>query len=392
MERKMTSPTTRPEPLQLTKILVWAAAAGRCTFCNRIVTGNDDLGETVPIGELAHNVGWSKNSPRGDNSDLDDDERRSAENLLLLCRTCHKPTDANGVIGRYTVAVLNRMKLEHEARIRFLTSIGGDRKATLVRVVAEVRTAKPELSYDTVLAATTIAGYFPQLLVGSNSAEYDADLRSIAAPGSVDYFATCAAQVADLVNRINDGVRRNDIKHLLVFAFARIPTLVHLGAGLDDKVPTTIFQRQRVDDDNAWRWPENPGPPPTFTIERVSDHGDLVALVVNLSGTIKLDDLAPGVVDTHSVYVLQPESPATSTPTLLDSPAALANFEFAMREFLALTESTHGRIPRVALFPAVPVSAAITIGRVLMPNVSPAWTVFDRNDDGVFFEAIEVKR
>lgn len=33
----------RQNPTKRTKILIWAAAAGRCTFCNRLVIENEDL-------------------------------------------------------------------------------------------------------------------------------------------------------------------------------------------------------------------------------------------------------------------------------------------------------------------------------------------------------------
>lgn len=383
----------RPEPTQNTKIMVWAMAAGRCTFCNRIVTENDDLGEVISIGELAHNVGWSKTSPRG-KSDLNDDDRRAAGNLLLLCRICHKPADADGVMGRYTVEVLNRMKNEHEKRIRFLTEIGADRTATIIRLVGEVRKANPALTYDIVLGATTAAGYFPQLMLGSHRAEYDLDLRRIAAPGTVKYFETCVCQVNDLVDRINDGIRRDDISQLVVFGFARIPILIYLGACLDDKISTLVFQRQRVDGDNAWRWPAVPNEPPCFTVTRSNEGSDnlAVALLVNLSGTIRTEELPSDLSESHSVYVLSPVDPAISNPSLIDSPMALANFERCLREFLSLVERTHGKIPGIALFAAIPVSAAVTIGRVLMPDISPAWIVHDRDEQGVFFQALEVKR
>lgn len=389
----MTEATTRPGPSQNAKTIVWAMAAGRCTFCNRILTENDDLGEVVPIGELAHNVGWSGKSPRG-KSDLDDDERRAAENLLLLCATCHKSVDSNGIVGRYTVEVLDRMKNDHLERIRFLTGIGADRKATIIRLVGEVRNVNPELTYDTVLSATTAAGYFPQLMPGSHRAEYDLDLRRIAAPGTVKYFETCVDQVNALIDRINDGIRRNDIDRLLVFGFARLPILVHLGACLDDKVSTLIFQRQRVDGENAWRWSELPTEPPRFMVTRSTEGSDAqaVALLVNLSGTVRIEELPSDLSESHSVYVLSPVDPATSNPSLIDRPATLANFELCLREFLSLVEKTHGKIPRIALFAAIPVSAAVTIGRVLMPDVSPAWIVHDRDEQGMFFRALEVKR
>lgn len=75
---------SRKEPSGRTKCLVWGAAAGRCTFCNRPVLHNDDLGEPVPVGELAHNVGATSSSPRGE-SHLDRDERAMPDNLLLVC-------------------------------------------------------------------------------------------------------------------------------------------------------------------------------------------------------------------------------------------------------------------------------------------------------------------
>jgi hypothetical protein len=33
----------------------------------------------------------------------------------------------------------------------------------------------------------------------------------------------------------------------------------------------------------------------------------------------------------------------------------------------------------------------VTLGRVLMPKLSPAWAVFDRDERGQFFEALEVQ-
>ena len=133
---------SRPEPIQRTKLLVWAAAAGRCTFCNRLVTENDDLGLEVPIGELAHNVGWSETSPRGV-SEMDRDERREPENLLLLCRNCHKPTDDKGVIGSYTIERLTQFKRDHEERVRFLGYDPANIKLVAFVVAARLVAAAP---------------------------------------------------------------------------------------------------------------------------------------------------------------------------------------------------------------------------------------------------------
>lgn len=383
----------RKDPIEGTKIAIWAAAAGRCTFCNRLVLENEDLGELVPIGELAHKVGVGEKSPRGV-STLDEEQRREAANLVLLCRNCHKPIDDKSVAGRYTVEELSRLKREHEKRIRFLTEIDADRQATIVRVVGRVRDVNPELTYDTVLGATTARGLFPTLLPGANSAEYDRDLRQVPNSGSPAYFSRCAEEIDDLVRGIDDGIRRGDIKRLAVFGFARIPLLIHLGAKLDDKVPTSIFQRQRVDDINAWRWPVDPPAPPLFAIQplRTGKDRERVALIINLSGTILLEELPKSIDETYSIYAISPMAPSIPGPSIISSPAALTNFDTIIRELLARIEAEHGKIEYIDLFPAIPLAPAITLGRVLMPAVSPAWRIFDRDDQRQFFAAWEVRR
>lgn len=383
----------RLDPTERTKVAVWAAAAGRCTFCNRLVLGNEDLGLAVPIGELAHNVGWGEKSPRGE-SDLSPEQRRQADNLILLCRTCHKPIDDKGIVGLYTVDVLARMKRDHEQRIHALTEIDGDRQAAIVRVVSPVRDVNPELSYETVLGATAAAGLFPKILPWSYSAECELDLRRGGDFGAPADFTHCAEDIDVLVRRIDDGIRRDEIKRLAVFAMTRIPLLVHLGAKLDDKVPTLIFQRHRVDDGNPWRWPVDPPPPPMFETRLLRTGSDRqhVALTINLSGTVRLEELPAEIDETYAIFALGPVAPQVPHPSLISSPAALANFDSAIREFLALIEAEHGKIDHIDLFPAIPLSPAITLGRVLMPDVSPAWRIFDRNAERQFFAALEVRR
>lgn len=382
----------RPHLNQRTEIAVWAAAAGRCTFCNRLVTENEDLGLVVPIGELAHNVGWGQGSPRG-NSVMTAAERSNPDNLVLLCRNCHKPVDAKGIIGYYTVEALQRLKREHEARIRLLTEIGADRKALIVRLVGPIRGVSPELTYDTVLAATTAAGIFPDILPNTYRNAIEIDLREYG-EGTRETYSACVAKINDVVARINEGIKRDQIFRLAVFAFARIPLLVHLGAQLDDKVQIRIFQRHRVDNQNAWSWPVDPPPPPAFAFEKLQAGGDpnRVALIQNISGTIQVRELPQAIQETYTIYGLAPVSPVMSGPSVISSPAALASFEYTVRGFLAHVEKEHGKIPEITIFPAIPISCAVALGRTLMPHVSPTLQLLDRNEQNKFFSALEIRR
>jgi hypothetical protein len=392
-KKKKQEKPKRPSIKERDKIILWAAAAGRCTFCNRLVTENEDLGEPVPIGELAHNVGWSEGSPRGE-AELTDEDRAHPENLLLLCRNCHKPADDAGVVGLYGVDDLRRLKQEHEERIKFLTDIGSDRAALVVRVVGAIRGAYPELTFQTVMTASTAEGLFPKLMPGAYRHEIELDIRGFPNEGTAEYFKSVAAAMDDLADRVADGIRREDVSRLAVFGFARIPILVYLGALLDDKISTYVFQRQRVDDLNAWRWPTSPPRPPDFHFQLVGEgsNPEEAAIVLNLSGHIAAEELPGSIRDRSSVFVLTPSDEADLGPSAISSRAALENFERSFRFLLATIERDYGKLAKIALFAAIPVSCAITVGRTLMPNVSPALQVYDRDQNGRFFMALEVKR
>lgn len=385
------SPSSRPSIPVGVRVAVWAAAAGRCTFCNRWVLEDEALGEPVPIGELAHNVGWSENSPRGA-AELEGPERQAAENLLLVCRSCHKPVDDGGVAGRYTIDELTRRKQEHEERIRMLTAIGVDRAAFVVRMVGAVRPTPPELTRDSVLSAATAAGIYPQKLPTSHWRDVDLDLRADGEQACREDFERCVPRIRNLIARVHEGVRVEAIERVAVFAIARIPLLIELGARLDDKLQTLVFHRHRRDDRNAWRWPDEPEAPAEFEIRPIRNgDGSRVALLVCLSGTIHVDELPDEIAASHAIYGLFPAPPSEPDPTLIRSPQTLANFESTARQFLARLEADHGKLSRVSLFPSVGVAPAITLGRVLMPQLSPSWLVFDRDAQGQFFEALEVK-
>lgn len=389
----MAGSESRLEPTDTVIRHVWAASAGRCAICKQSVLSNEFEGLTVPIGELAHAVGQKESSPRG-LSPLTREQRREADNLILLCRNCHKPADDKSVYDVYSVDRLLRIKREHEEAVYTLTGIDPNQRATILRLVGEVRGVHPSLSYQATLRAVTGAGLYPKLLNGANSSEVDIDLSGRAQAGTPQYYQGCAVDIDEKMRQVNDGIRRGDIERLAVFGFARIPLLVHLGARLDDKIPTNLFQRQRSDEANPWSWPSDAGATPDFRFtHELRASGSLrVALVVNLSGTISREDLDPLIEEATNLYVLAPCTPFQPGPTLLNSPQAVQNFEATARAFLAHIEQEYGRIPQIDLFGAIPLAAAITLGRVLMPNVSPAWQVWDRNGDGRFIPALEVRR
>src|SRR5437764_6511563 len=74
---------------------LYAVSGNRCAFtgCDQLLCEPGVAGEPgVVTGEMAHIVAASRQGPRG-RAVMDEDERNSAENLILLCERHHKIVD-----------------------------------------------------------------------------------------------------------------------------------------------------------------------------------------------------------------------------------------------------------------------------------------------------------
>jgi hypothetical protein len=90
--------------------LLYAKSGNRCAFpnCPNPITHDQTL-----VGEVAHIKGASPKGPRYDPAQTDE-ERRSYENVLLLCSIHNKVVDDDE--EAYTVERLKAMKAAHEAQ------------------------------------------------------------------------------------------------------------------------------------------------------------------------------------------------------------------------------------------------------------------------------------
>lgn len=99
--------------------LLWANAAGRCSFtgCNQRLTV-EQAAHSAPytLGEMAHIKGKNEGANRYDESQTEQ-QRDSYENLILLCPNHHTTIDKPENENLYPVDLLINMKTEHEASI-----------------------------------------------------------------------------------------------------------------------------------------------------------------------------------------------------------------------------------------------------------------------------------
>lgn len=373
----------RPPIKEIEKTKLWVRSGGRCAFCNKYLL-EEEYFEIflIPLGEMAHIVGWSKaeKSPRGQ-GDLPLKRRNTADNLVLLCPEHHKIIDTPELLADFTVERLLEQKIQHETRISHLTGLDKDDGTVVVRMGGSIRGASVEVSREHAAQVVfTHARRFPHFPLSfdrhgieintSVLLDFKADLWE-------SFWQTGKAIVDECVSRIREGVKKGTIRHLSVFALDRIPFLIYLGYRLDDKIPTVFYQKHRGTDE-TWLW-SNEVEPVLFDVEHVqsSDSPENVALVLSLSGTIALAELPDTIGAGHNIFVISP-SGITPNRNIIRCEASLHNFVKCYHDFLSQLEVGHKVARSIHLFSAIPVTAAIACGRGIMREAQPAIHVYDR--------------
>jgi hypothetical protein len=355
----------------LTRTILWAKAAGRCQYagCNKWLIGDLIAGaEDKNFGFVAHIVADTPDGPRGDpiRSPLLSND---INNLMLLCHAHHKLIDVDDVAG-HPEARLLAMKVAHEARIETVTGIDEDRASHVLRYAANIG------SHDSPVA-------FEQISVAMLPDRYPAEGRRM-----IDIaLAGCrfedhepefwAFQRENLKRQFTSGVRARieaeEIRHLSVFALAPQPLLIELGRLLCDIAAADVRQLQR--EPKGWSWPAA-GLPLQYRVREGSAGPGPVALVLALSATVNDDRVAAVLGRDTAIWVIEAERPHND---IMKSPADLAEFRRLLRSTFNAIKTAHGEQATINIFPALPVSAAVEVGRVWMPKADLPLVIYDQN-------------
>jgi hypothetical protein len=91
---------------------LFAKSGNRCAYpgCENVLVN----GKNIFVGQVAHISAVSPNGPRFDAA-LNDDQRRSYENLLLTCYEHHREIDLS---AEYSSEVLREIKIKHETLMK----------------------------------------------------------------------------------------------------------------------------------------------------------------------------------------------------------------------------------------------------------------------------------
>lgn len=364
-----------------TQIALWTRAAGRCQYrgCNRPLLGEAISGRRLlNTSYIAHIVGIR--GPRADpvrSLQLEND----VGNLMLLCDAHHRLIDRDGK-DDHPEALLLAMKEEHERRIELVTGVTEDRSSHVLLYAAKVGTHDCPARFDLAKQAML-------------PARYPAEERAIQLEiAGVDFqdceLAYWLLQQTNLRRQFNNLVRARlstgEIKHLSVFAIAPQPLLVELGSLLGEITSVSVRQLQR--EPQTWEW--RPSSAPTqFITSEAQIEGRRVALKLGVSATIT-DDRITSVLGEVPIWSVT--TPITDRETIR-SEEDLKHFRQTLRATFDAIKARHGEEAEIHVFPALPVSAAVELGRVWMPKADLPLVLYDQDRTvGGFVERLTIGR
>lgn len=116
-----------------------------------------------------------------------------------------------------------------------------------------------------------------------------------------------------------------------------------------------------------------------------------MALLVGISATLSIEDL-PGELADATVWWIAPREQPPGCD-VLRAWVSLDNFRRAYHDCLGQIESIRPKPEVIDLFPAVPATVAVELGRGLTRRAQPAVRIYDRQQPGEpFAYALEINR
>ncbi|MES9999172.1 MAG: SAVED domain-containing protein [Candidatus Thiodiazotropha lotti] len=363
---------------------LWSRAGGRCQFsgCNKLLYKSSVTQETVNLAQQAHIYSFSENGPRGRGPYAQDPtDLNGVSNLMLMCHGCHIKVDQDKKGERYSAELLMGWKAEHEQRIEIVTGIAPDKKSHVVLYGANIGSEKSLISFRECVGAM-----FPQF--------YPADERPIvlsmnsALKDSSETYWN--AESESLINAFEKSVEpvieQDDCKHFSIFALAPQPLLIQLGALLTDKISVESYQLHR--EPKGWYW-QDCADDFDYVIRRPESFTGQPVLLISLSDHVSRDRIERVLGKDTSIWEITIQNPHND---FMQAREQLSLFRKRMRSLIVDIKREHGNATPLHIFPVMPVSCAVELGRCRMPKADMPWIVYDHDIKSQEFEkAIEIK-
>jgi 5-methylcytosine-specific restriction endonuclease McrA len=370
----------RPKIKEQKRCMLWGRAAGRCQLCNQPVSWNPQTKEDVNVAEAAHIIGFSVDGPRGED-DLSAELAEELDNLMLMCRGCHKTIDANH--AQYPVDQLRRMKRAYEERVERVTAIGQEHGSHILLYGANIGDHHPQVSYRATAPALIIDGRYPAsrtpiALSMTNSAFRD---------HNGDFWRIESQQLQTMIGQqVKPRLRPGDIEHLSIFAIAPQPLLVLLGYLLCDvNYAVRIYQLHR--EPPGWAWQDH-SDTFAYSIERPNCATGQPGLVLALSAPVADDRVTAALGDDAAIWRVTIPQPNND---YLKSARQLQQFRELIRPLMDEIKNHYQPGTPLNVISAAPVSVCVELGRAIQPKAHMPLRLWDQNSElGGFIHALDI--
>lgn len=351
--------------------MLWGSAAGRCQFdgCNRPLWKSPVTQERLNLAEKAHIYSFSADGPRG-NRGVNAKRLNALENLILVCDICHKTIDKNWSSGRYTVAQLQQWKADHDGRVARVTGIGPEKSSHILLFGSNIGDHHGPLHYTQAVDAV-----FPHRYPAEDRAIELGVRNSVLSEAKQALFWDPARENLDTdYEHVRRRIRSGEIKHLSVFALAAQPLLIRLGALLGDIVRADVYQLHRKPAP-SWGWPAQVPPVPEVQIRRPSSTNGPPALVLAFSAPVTPDRVTSVLGPDAAIWTLTVPSPHKE---IAKSPLQLSEMRGLFSRVFDELKAVHGQDTLLHVFPIMPVSLAVELGRARSPKAEMPWRIYDQ--------------
>jgi hypothetical protein len=351
------------------RYLLWAKSAGRCEFdgCNELLWRDGLTQIEMNFADVAHIIGNHPGGPRGDVV-LSPEYCSDVSNLMLMCLKHHRMIDE--LLKVFTDDLLRQMKRVHEERIERLTAIKPDKTSHVLIYQGMIGEHQPKIDYREAWSAMAPEWYPANLpielgLHNSSFQDNEEEFWRIEEAHLKRQFSTRVEPYLQNAYETN---------HFSIFAWAAQPLLIKLGALFSDIHPAEVYQRHR--EPSTWEW--LPGPEKfEYKVEESKSSEEVVALNLSLSATINSARISQVFKDQkYSEWKLTIEDPNND---FLRSRGQLQIFRVEFRTLLNRIKAKHGENAVLHIFPSVPVSIAVEIGRVWQPKADLPMVIYDQN-------------
>ena len=362
--------------------LLWVQAGGRCEYpgCNKLLYRDSVTKARSNCAYIAHIVADKPDGPRGD-QEQSPKLAKDISNLMLLCDEHHRLIDRER-IEEHSVELLRSFKKRHEDRIERVTAIDQQYQSLVVLYGANIGERTSPVTKEAALKALLENGHYPE-----TSEPIELGLQNSMFEDGEPVF--WEQEKTNLYRQFKEYVKpllQKDKPHLSLFAIAPQPLLAYLGHLVSDLPSIDLYQRQREPD--GWLWYTDGDNKLSVQKATASTANIDVALVLSLSATITPDRIRRVLGNNATIWTIEANCPSVH---YLRTKTQLEEFSHVYRKVLDQIKARHGHDARIHIFPAVPHTIAVELGRCWNPKADLHLTIYDQhNGRGGFVKALEI--